>query len=201
MRTDRALFSITMNPASSTAARPNDTTAGAEPQPRLALSVSPSTSASTAPVPAAAASTGTRPLPPPSRAGLKYLTAARAQARVSGTLTKNVSRHDAVVSSPPSMAPTASPAAPTAAHTASARFLAGPAGKTVPIRPRIAGCSSAAARPWVPRAASSTAPSCATPPTALATQNRLTATRKRRLAPSRSASRPPTIRKPANPTA
>ena len=193
--------SLRRNTRNSTRARPRQALVGAAPQPTPGPRVSPTTNASTVPVPSTEASTGIRSARGWSPAEVTQTAAPKAHRMVSGTLTTKTSRHDTVVSRPPRMAPAASPSAPTAPQTARALLRDGPAGKVVPMRARTAGCSTAAPRPWAPRAASSTDPSPAVPPTALATPKVTMATMNSRLAPTRSDRRPPTTRNPAKSTA
>src|SRR6266566_4868655 len=106
IRTLLEALSLRTKPRNRTSARPRQPNVSAEPRPEPR--VRPRTSASAAPT---------------------------AHRSVTGTLTTKVSRHDAVVSRPPRIAPAASPDAPTEPQTASALLRDGPAGNVVPMRP------------------------------------------------------------------
>ena len=201
INTCRDRRSFRRNPRIRSSAIPRRMRAEAPFQHCSAPRLSPASNVSTAPVPRIEASAGILRACARVPVLTNHLAAPSAQTSVSGTLTKKVSRHEAVASRPPRMGPAASPDAPTEPQTASARLRDGPAGKVVPSRPSTAGCSSAAAKPCVPRAASRIAPSCAAPPTPLVTPKSTIAMMNTRFAPTLSARRPPTIKRPAKRTA
>ncbi len=114
-----------------------------------------------------------------------------------GTLTNRIQRHDRYwVRKPPNSAPAAPPPAATALHTPKALARARCSGKVTVRMVRVAGESTAAPTPWSDRAAIRVAWLLAKPPSRLAPVNRTSPTRKMRRRPNRSASRPPSSRRP-----
>ncbi len=118
-----------------------------------------------------------------------------------GTLISSVQRQDShSVIAPPASTPTAPAAPDTPLHQPKAFARASGRVNVVPSTVSVAGAMTAAPSPWKARARISVAGLCAAPPTALASVNRPTPARKTRRCPNRSASLPPSSKKPQTTT-
>ena len=102
------------------------------------------------------------------------------------------------MSTPPSSRPNAAPPAAIALQTPSAFVRSGPSAKVVVMIDSAAGETSAAPRPWSPRAMISISEECESPHSSDAVANAVTPAMKIRLRPMRSPIRPPSSRKPPN---
>ena len=123
--------------------------------------------------------------------------ASAAAANPIGTLTNSTQRQlRPLVRIPPRSTPAAPPAPATAPQTPSARLRSAPSAKVVVIIDSAAGETIAAPRPCTARATISHPSDWAIPPANDATENSTRPSMNMRLRPSRSASRPPSSRKP-----
>ena len=117
----------------------------------------------------------------------------------SGTLTAKIACHpNAWVRMPPSSAPEDAPRPPTAPHAASPRLRSRPSANEEVMIDSVAGDSTAPLMPCTLRAAISRSRESASAHPSEASANNAVPTRNTRRRPSRSAERPPSIRKPAN---
>jgi hypothetical protein len=116
----------------------------------------------------------------------------------SGTLTaKMAGQPKAWVRKPPSSAPEDAPSPPTAPHAARPRLRSGPSRSDEVMIERVAGDSTAPLKPCRPRAPISSPRESASAQTSEDRANIAVPARNTRRRPSRSAKRPPSIRKPA----
>ena len=123
--------------------------------------------------------------------------AASALNRPMGTFTNSTQRQlSPLVRIPPSSTPAAPPAPATAPHTPSARLRSSPSANVVVMIDSAAGETIAAPMPCTARAAISHASDCASPPSSEASENVTSPIMNIRRRPSRSASLPPSSRKP-----
>ena len=114
-----------------------------------------------------------------------------------GTFTHSTHSQPAYsVSTPPSRTPAAPPEPATAPQAPSALLRSAPSEKVVVTIESAAGERSAAPRPWTARAAISAPSDSAKPPTSEASAKRTSPDMNTRRRPSRSASRPPSSKKP-----
>ena len=119
--------------------------------------------------------------------------------RPTGTLTRNTARQLVnCTSTPPRTWPATKPTEETAPYRPMARVRSGPSGKPVVMRDSAAGATMAAPAPCTTRAAISSTGSWASPPARLASENATRPATNMRRRPSRSAARPPRIRRPPN---
>ena len=119
--------------------------------------------------------------------------------RPTGTLTRNTARQlVSCTSTPPRTWPATKPTEETAPYRPMARVRSGPSGKLVVMRDSAAGATIAAPAPCTTRAAISSTGSCASPPARLARENAIRPATNMRRRPSRSAARPPRMRRPPN---
>ena len=114
-----------------------------------------------------------------------------------GTTARKTSRHEMLVSSPPTSAPTASPPAPVVPQTASARFRSSPAGNAADSNARVEGASMAAPMPWAARIATRIPGRSAKPAISEPAANTARPQRNSRRAPNTSATRPQSSSRPA----
>ena len=114
-----------------------------------------------------------------------------------GTLTHSThSQLSHSVSMPPSSTPTAPPEPATAPHTPIALLRSGPSAKVTVRIDSAAGETIAAPSPWAARAAMSMPSLVENPPTSEATLNTTSPRMNILRRPTRSATRPPSSRKP-----
>ena len=117
----------------------------------------------------------------------------------SGTLTAKIAcQPNAWVKTPPSSAPEEAPSPPTAPHAARPRLRSRPSANEAVMIDSVAGDSTAPLSPWIARAAISRSRESASAHPSEDSANIAVPTRNTRRRPSRSAERPPSIRKPAN---
>jgi hypothetical protein len=119
--------------------------------------------------------------------------------RPTGTLTRKTARQLVnCTRTPPRTWPATKPTEETAPYRPMARVRSGPSGKPVVMRDSAAGATMAAPAPCMTRAAISSTGSLASPPARLARENAIRPATNMRRRPSRSAARPPRIRRPPN---
>ena len=119
--------------------------------------------------------------------------------RPTGTLTRNTARQLVnCTRTPPRTWPATKPTEETAPYRPMARVRSGPSGKPVVMRDSAAGATTAAPAPCTTRAAISSTGSWASPPARLAREKAIRPATNMRRRPSRSAARPPRIRRPPN---
>jgi hypothetical protein len=135
--------------------------------------------------------------PSPFRLSGTIRTTSGSTSSTTGTLTRKTQRQLRYsVRMPPSRTPTAPPAPATAPQTPSALLRSLPSAKIEVTIARAAGESSAAPSPWAAREAISIASFCASPAVSEAAANNTRPAMKTFRRPSRSASLPPSNRKP-----
>ena len=113
-----------------------------------------------------------------------------------GTLTKNASRHDTSVSTPPTTRPITAPTPAAAPDTAAAALRSGPFGNVVATSAKPVGAAIARATPLSSRATTRAPPSQAMPHMTEAMVNSATPMMKARLRPMVSPRRPPSSSSP-----
>ncbi len=189
--------SMTTNSASSAAVTTKPPTMDADPQPDVGAVTTVRTSRSMAALTVSAPGTSYCERPPDTPRSVGIARRPRiTSATASGAGTRKVQRQPSSVSSPPSTSPNEKPLAPTVVKMLRARFRAGPSGNVVVMIDNAAGAVNAALAPLMKRAAISSEPSLTRPPRADATVNTLSAIKRVRRRPRRSAARPPRRRNP-----
>ncbi len=155
------------------------------------------TRANSPPVTVMEPTTSNRRRGPSARDSTRNIRAKKKRTIPMGTLTKRIQRHERYwVRMPPNSAPAAPPPAATALHTPRALARARCSVKVTVRMVRVAGDSTAAPTPCSDRAAIRVPWFWEKPPTRLAPVKRTSPTSRMRRRPNRSASLPPSNRRP-----